>query len=457
MVRGVDQLAEWLLRALMGEAVLLSLGAVAMVLCRQPARRVLIARAVLAGSLLMIPFLILDLGPRWRLGVFWSVDSASVVTLVPDAIRPWLAKLRANRAGFLCVYAGLFGAMSGWTLLGFWASNRLRSLSVPPGADVEAAYRAFAAPFGRVPELRVSERARGPMLLGALRPVIVIPPALDDPQRLEAARLSLLHELEHSQRGDLGAVLLASAVQSCWVVLPMVWWIRAQLLLDQEFLADRGASTRFGASGAYASSLVSLASDPVHAGVSPTASRGSRSALMLRVLMLVKSPFPVEACAPGCCRLVVPLVVVFAVWVASGAVRPESSDSPAGVPVRSAHRDFRLSRLVIEPGRVGSDGRSKPYRVMCPLPDSFQLSVEVWAAPGDLSAIEVAGVPLVACAEHVSETFHLVRIERRNGQCHVSVDGQPVEASPARSEARWLELRPAPGRAGRYRNLVVRW
>ncbi len=441
----MDPLADWLIRALFAEAVLLSLGAGAMVLCRQPARRVVIARSVLAGSLAMVPFMILGLGPLWRAD--WLVlapPSAGSASLVPESVRAWIPSRPVGGSVLVCVYAVLMGAMAGWTLLGLWVSRRLRRRSFAPGHEVRAEYRAMASSFGRVPELRVSDRARGPMLLGLARPVIVIPPTLDDPARLQEARLGLLHELEHRERGDVGSVLLASAVQACWPVLPMVWWIRAQLLLDQEFLADRGASARFGAPVAYASSLVSLASEPAPSGSVPVAS-GAKTPLMLRVLMLVKSPFSVESHVPAWWRLAVAVLVGLSVWVASGAVRNDSKGIPSPAPTRPTHGEFRLTRLVVEPAPAGTDGRTRPYRVMCPRHDSFSLSVEVWAAPQDLTRIEIAGVPLTECARHPLEAFHQVQIEIKNGTCSARLDGRPIPTPSSLPEGRWIEFRPAPG------------
>lgn len=455
----MEQVAGWLLHALIAEALLLSLGAVAMVLCRQPGRRVVIARMVLAGSLAMVPLLILDAGslgrPRWGdlLGLGeWGLLS----TLVPEPIRPWMDRIRAGSAVFIWVYVGLCGAVLGWTLLGSWAARRLRSRSEAPGSEVWAVYREIARPFGRVPDLRVSDRVRGPMLLGALRPVIVIPPTLDDSGRLEEARLSLLHELEHSRRGDLRSAVLASVVQACWPVLPMVWWIRAQLLLDQEFLADREASARFGPTAAYASSLVTLASDPAHVGAS-VVEGGTRTPLMLRVLMLLKSPFSVETRVPGWWRFGVVLVVGFCAWEIAGVVRPGGSGTVRPVPVHTRHGSFRLARLVVEPSQAGPDGLVRPYRVMCPRPETFRLKVDVWASPLELGGIEIAGVRLVPCAEHFSEAFHRVEIEQTGASCHASIDGRAIPVSSTPEATRWIELRAAPGEAGRFRNLVVQW
>ena len=82
-------------------------------------------------------------------------------------------------------------------------------------------------------------------MTGLFRPTILIPEALDgaldDPEPL---RLSLLHEIAHAERSDHWFGTAASMAQTVWFFLPQVWWLRRQLLIDQEFLADRSAAER---------------------------------------------------------------------------------------------------------------------------------------------------------------------------------------------------------------------
>src|SRR5262249_53655914 len=141
-------------------------------------------------------------------------------------------------------------------------------------------------------------------------------------------RLSLLHELAHVERFDHWFGMVASLAQSLWFFLPQVWWIRSQLSIDQEFLADRSAALRYGSSFEYASSLWMMAARsrlrggdgrscrPVPATVGISQSRcpgaapvllssGSASAkvgisspLFQRILMLLHCPFAIEARTP---------------------------------------------------------------------------------------------------------------------------------------------------------------
>ncbi len=94
-------------------------------------------------------------------------------------------------------------------------------------------------------------------------PTILIPEPLDLPSDdPEPLRLSFLHELAHIARSDHWFGTVASLAQTVWFLLPHTWWLRSQLLIDQEFLADCSAASRYGTSSGYASSLLSMASRP---------------------------------------------------------------------------------------------------------------------------------------------------------------------------------------------------
>ena len=137
----------------------------------------------------------------------------------------------------------------------------------------------------------------------------VLPPDDPDPTVFdepggdpELLRLSLLHEIAHADRWDPWFGTIASLAQTVWFFLPQIWWLRSQLLIDQEFLADRSAALRYGTSSGYAASLLSLAearpspaadprpSEPEYESGPPEANGEVRSPLSQRMLMLLVLP-----------------------------------------------------------------------------------------------------------------------------------------------------------------------
>lgn len=100
---------------------------------------------------------------------------------------------------------------------------------------VELATRMRVAP----PKFVVGDAAIGPYVVGAFRPIVVVPPALlDDPTLLRAA---LLHELAHVRRRDaFGRLIQLAAVALFWW-LPVVRIVSRRLELARERACDAWA------------------------------------------------------------------------------------------------------------------------------------------------------------------------------------------------------------------------
>ena len=110
------------------------------------------------------------------------------------------------------------------------------------------------------PGLRVSARINRPVLVGLIRSFILIPPVYDERGfDKESLKIILLHELAHAAQGDTYFSAAATLAQSLWFFLPFLWWVRAQLRIDQEFLADQKVVMLTGSPAGYATRLVALA------------------------------------------------------------------------------------------------------------------------------------------------------------------------------------------------------
>jgi beta-lactamase regulating signal transducer with metallopeptidase domain len=97
----------------------------------------------------------------------------------------------------------------------------------------------LAALARRAPRLLVGEAATGPHVVGILRPIIVIPPALlDEPALLGAA---LLHELAHIRRRDPLARIVQLVASALFFFWPVVRLINRRLDLAREAACDAWA------------------------------------------------------------------------------------------------------------------------------------------------------------------------------------------------------------------------
>ena len=498
MATWADRCESFWLDAGLGAVLVTGFTALAMIQCRQPARRRIWGRLGSLASLAILPLAWFSPLPRLDLrhptSAIW-MDEARSEGHPPSADRadapaggagphpapPWLSRI--SRALLILHGCGLAVGVGrlGLALVG---SRLLVSRARRASGRAEALLEALPFPSGRHrrPRLLISDRPRRPVLIGFFRPTILIPEHLDRPDAEARLRLGLLHELAHAEGGDHQYAWIAAVMRAVWFFLPQVWWLRGQLRLDDEFLADRRAVEHFGTSRGYAESLVGLALE-TSAVVSPL-DRSSRPALMSekatqrarraggfasalfqRVQMLLKCPFEMESRAPR--SWVVAVAIVMVGWTtAASCLSIRGGRDRSGVvarsPVAEAVRAFRLAELAIAP-QLFDD---RPFDLRFRLPDRFQLVCEILAEPAELGGMEILGYRLSPSApmlpyqpDSKRSAWRRVEIRRELGGFEaVRVDGAEIVAARGPSKpASWLTIRPIPGRITRLRDLNLVW
>ncbi|TWT77817.1 Regulatory protein BlaR1 [Posidoniimonas polymericola] len=86
--------------------------------------------------------------------------------------------------------------------------------------------------------LALSERVAQPMLIGVLRPVVLLPAIAASGYSPEQLEMVLLHELAHVRRRDNLVNLLQRAIESLLFFHPAVWLVSRQLRADREQCCD---------------------------------------------------------------------------------------------------------------------------------------------------------------------------------------------------------------------------
>lgn len=510
----IDRLGLILFDATLSTAALLSLTTLAILVCRQPARRLFIARVALCASLLMFP--LVALAPLPRVDLFQTLTRSKLVPaglgqrLLPaqerlpleNAVPYWTHSssithdLQSRGIGHWLVrgltlfdLAGI-GTGLAWLVLGVWGVHWLLRQSHEPNAETRALYhrlRAGGSPILTRTRLRVSARLRRPAVVGLFQPTILLPASFDadlDPDQL---RLSLLHEMAHVEQRDHWQGALANLAHSAWFFLPHVWWLRSQVRIDQEFLADRFAASRFGSSSGYAASLLMLAARARRPGSRPSSGRceparaleakpktDRRSPLFQRLLMLLYCPHRIETRAPRLwswgLRVAVIGLALSAACVSIRWPEAEANGLPPSGRALPKRQPFRVADFVATPTLFPQTDRAFPYVLPVILPDRFDLKVEVLATRAQLASSRIAGhllgFPRWAngatsapdSEQSGRESWHQVRLVRDGQDLQLSVDSSilPVTMEPERTTES-LTIEPDPGRAVRFRNLIVEW
>ena len=245
--------------------------------------------------------------------------------------------------------------------------------------------------------MRVSSAVERPVLVGFRRTTILIPASYEEPEAsAEICKLSLLHELAHAAESDAWFGTIASLAQSIWFFLPHIWWLRSQLMIDQEFIADHAASQGYGTPKDYAASLLSLADSRAasaalkrayrHApALVTTTERHQHSPLFQRMRMLLQCPFPVERSLPRRWSWSLRGVVLVASlasacvcirWPHAHAVEQRSGGGAKGVG-----QSFRVAEFVAAPIVHTSSGHGLPHHMPVELPSRFSLASMSSRAP----------------------------------------------------------------------------
>ena len=176
--------------------------------------------------------------------------------VIPSAVALWLA-------GVL--------ACSVWHVGGWLKIQRLRRGATPlaSGSNEQQWRRAadrMAGPLRirrTVQLLKLTGTAAsdvaGPVVVGVLRPAVMIPAAVLTgltPNQIEAI---LAHELAHIRRHDYLVNLLQAFVETLLFFHPAVWWVSSRVRAEREHCCDDLAVLAIGDRDTYISSLAALA------------------------------------------------------------------------------------------------------------------------------------------------------------------------------------------------------
>jgi beta-lactamase regulating signal transducer with metallopeptidase domain/HEAT repeat protein len=240
----------------------------------------------------------------------------SAAVLNENASRPLpaaelLAAPRARSVNFrrwaVAVYLTGAAALFAWWLFGMACLWRLvRTATAAPEA-CRAVLREIAGDVADDVEVLVSARTTQPCTFAWRYPVIVLPLDLataTDEAPLEFSReaqasavaaplrFCLAHEFAHVARGDVWLWSFTGVVRLVFYYQPLCWWLRGQLRLCQDYLAD-AAAARLASPEIYAEFLATRAAGaPLAWGLGIA---GSKSDLYRRVAMLVQNPLKMES------------------------------------------------------------------------------------------------------------------------------------------------------------------
>jgi Zn-dependent protease with chaperone function len=209
------------------------------------------------------------------------VQAESPIQQSAQSPAEWAASLPSALVAAYAAVAGLF--LLRW-LLAHAALAWLMRGAKPAPASVSAILDELSP--GRRWPLLVCPRVRVPFSYGLFRPTIVLPASMvDAPPRM--LRWVLAHERTHLERGDGWVGLLLAVGQASFYFVPWFWWLRRQVRLCQEHVADAAAVAAGGRAEDYAEFLLGWVAAP-RAPLVGTGVFGTSSDLYRRITVLLQ-------------------------------------------------------------------------------------------------------------------------------------------------------------------------
>ncbi len=184
--------------------------------------------------------------------------------------------------------------MTARTLVGIAALARLRRQSCELGGRWSAMLDRLRGQLGmRMPvALAESSRVDSPLVLGVLRPLILLPLGLVHRLPLASVEAALLHELVHVRRHDYLMGLALALTEALLFFHPAIWWLSRRARQEREHCCDDGVVAHTGDALRYALALTDLEALRGEYTTPPTPKLGQSATggeLMSRVHRLIDS------------------------------------------------------------------------------------------------------------------------------------------------------------------------
>ena len=227
-------------------------------------------RGILASPALMTPSAAVTHVPRVQSALVSAPaieaaargpDRPATVDRLNDMFRSTVNRVQPAMPWIACGWGAGVLLLSLWQTGGWIATRRLCVLGVRPvdsdiariGAQITRRLK-----LTRAPSVWQSERVETPVVIGWLRPMILLPVAVLSGLTTAQLEAILAHEIAHIRRHDYVVNLLQVVAETLMFYHPAAWWISRRIRLEREQCCDDIAVEVCGDRFQYAESLAAL-------------------------------------------------------------------------------------------------------------------------------------------------------------------------------------------------------
>ncbi len=189
------------------------------------------------------------------------VGPSNPVTFAARQLGVWTEQIGRHLPSIVLLWMAGVGLLSVRLATGWTAIRRLRAasweLDDPNWAERFARLREG---LGISPAVRlmVSASATVPLVVGWIKPIVLLPAGMLTGLTVSQVEALLVHELAHIHRHDYLLNLAQTVIETLFFYHPAVWWVSQQIRKEREHCCDDIAATACGTLD-YAQALASLA------------------------------------------------------------------------------------------------------------------------------------------------------------------------------------------------------
>jgi beta-lactamase regulating signal transducer with metallopeptidase domain len=313
-----------------------------------------------------------------------TVTAASPIVASAE---PWAARWQRTVEPYLPLLVGVWLAgvlaLSLWRTGGWIAAHRLRVIgtqSVSPALAASARRLAERLKVSRPVQIMQSLVVRTPMVIGWLRPIILLPASAVTGLATDQVEAILAHELAHIRRYDYLVNLLQVLVETIFFYHPAVWVISGRMRAERERCCDDAAVRAVGSAIRYAEALAVIETlrQPTASAVAAASGADGRD-LVARVRRLLGLPEAGRSSAAASAAAAMLVLAVLTVSIAVG-VSDRASASGTAAPTAAGAAEATAKPTVLTEDRKAA--------IVKEIEAAFTQAVK----EHDKAAVELAGV-----------------------------------------------------------------
>ncbi|MFO0999813.1 MAG: M56 family metallopeptidase [Planctomycetaceae bacterium] len=185
-----------------------------------------------------------------------SIAHLSLWLRIESRLRPYLVLLVSSWLAGVCLF-------SLRPFIGWYSARRLQRVGL---SEVSDSLHEMLSRLSRRLRLKNSVRlfqsslAQMPCVIGAFRPVILLPASAISGLSTDQLEALLAHELAHIRRHDFAMNVMQTLVETLLFYHPAIWWLSSRIRQEREHCCDDLAISICGDVAGYARMLVSVES-----------------------------------------------------------------------------------------------------------------------------------------------------------------------------------------------------